>query len=61
MTDHLTPREVADMLKVSRRTVTEYARNGTLPVIRISHRKVLFRRSDVEALLTPKTEGSETK
>ena len=46
---YLTDREVAVILKVSRRTLQEY-RNGVLPYILLGG-KVLYRESDLERVL----------
>ena len=47
----LTTREVAALARVSTVTVTRWANDGKLPVIRVSERTLRFRRDDVEALL----------
>jgi excisionase family DNA binding protein len=47
----LTTAEVAEMLRVSRSTVTRYARLGQLPVIRLPSGYLRFRREDIERLL----------
>ena len=47
---YLTDREVAQILKVSRRTLQEYHNDGVLPYI-ILGGKVLYRESDLERVL----------
>jgi excisionase family DNA binding protein len=42
--------EVSHRLKVSRRTLQDYRDNGTLPYFKLGG-KVLYRESDLEALL----------
>ena len=46
----LTDREVASILKVSRRTLQEYRNDGMLPYILLGG-KVLYRESDLERVL----------
>ena len=47
---YLTEREVAEILKVSRRTLQEYRNGGVLPYILLGG-KVLYRESDLERVL----------
>ena len=47
---YLTDREVAEVLKVSRRTLQEYRNDGVLPYILLGG-KVLYRESDLEKVL----------
>ena len=47
---YLTDREVAEILKVSRRTLQEYRNDGVLPYILLCG-KVLYRESDLEKVL----------
>ena len=47
---YLTDREVAEILKVSRRTLQEYRNDGVLPYILLGG-KVLYRESDLEKVL----------
>lgn len=47
----LTSREVAEELRVHRATVLRWAREGTVPAIRLPGKGIRFRRSDVEAVL----------
>ena len=47
---YLTDSEVAEILKVSRRTLQEYRNDGVLPYILLSG-KVLYRESDLESVL----------
>ena len=47
---YLTDSEVAEILKVSRRTLQEYRTNGILPSILLGG-KVLYRESDLEKVL----------
>ena len=47
---YLTDKEVAQILKVSKRTLQEYRNEGVLPYVLLGG-KVLYRESDLEALL----------
>ena len=47
---YMTDREVAEILKVSRRTLQEYRNDGVLPYISLGG-KVLYRESDLERVL----------
>ena len=47
---YLTDREVAQILKVSRRTLQEYRNDGVIPYILLGG-KVLYRESDLERVL----------
>ena len=47
---YLTDKEVADILKVSRRTLQEYRNDGVLPYVLLGG-KVLYRESDLERVL----------
>lgn len=49
LSPYMTAEEVAEVLRCTPRSVRNYARQGTLPCIRIG-RLVRFRRADVEAL-----------
>ena len=49
----LTTREVADYLGVHIKTVQGWVRDGRIPAMRLANQYLRFRRSDVEALLTP--------
>jgi excisionase family DNA binding protein len=51
--DLLTTREVADLLRVNPVTVTRWLNEGTLAGVKVGPRTFRFRRSDVEAKLTP--------
>ena len=55
MEELLTIEEVAGLARVSTQTVLRWTKNGTLVAVRPSPRVVRFRRSDVEALLTPRS------
>ena len=48
--EYLCDKEVASMLKVSRRTLGEYRSNGTLPYYVLGG-KVLYKRSEIEQVL----------
>ena len=48
--EYLCDKEVSRLLKVSRRTLSEYRGNGTLPYY-ILGGKVLYRRSEIEQVL----------
>lgn len=47
---YLTDRELSDILRVTRRTLQQYRNDGIIPYIQMGG-KVLYRESDVEALL----------
>ena len=47
---YLTDKEVAQILKVSRRTLQEYRNDGVIPYILLGG-KVLYRESDLERVL----------
>ena len=47
---YLTDKEVASILKVSRRTLQEYSNDGVIPYILLGG-KVLYRESDLERVL----------
>ena len=48
---YLTDKDVSALLRVSRRTLQEYRRNGTLPFFRLGG-KILYRESDLQRLLS---------
>jgi len=54
----LKPREVAELLAVSPRTVRRLAGEGVLDRVRIGHRTSRYTRQSVLALTDPKTNGS---
>lgn len=54
----LSPREVADLLGVSERTVRRLAENGVLDRVRIGHRTSRYTRRSVEALTDPPRSSS---
>ena len=47
---YLTDREVAELLRVSRRTLQDYRNNGILPYTQVGG-KILYRASDIERTL----------
>ena len=51
------PKDVAYMLKVSRRTLSEYRSNGTLPYYVLGG-KVLYKRSEIEQALKREYNGT---
>lgn len=53
----MTAGEVADLLRVSQKTVYVWAREGVLPFVQPAgkHGSYRFRREDVERLLNPET------
>lgn len=53
MTELLTAKEVAAVLRVDIRTVYRYAERGTLTPVRVGNGTLRFRRADVEALTEP--------
>ena len=54
--EYLCDKEVAYMLKVSRRTLSEYRSNGTLPYYVLGG-KVLYKRSEIEHALKREYNG----
>lgn len=50
--DLLTKNEVADLLRVSPKTVYNYTASGILKGHKLGKRKVLYKRAEVEAALT---------
>lgn len=48
---YLTDKDASALLRVSRRTLQEYRRNGTLPFFRLGG-KILYRESDLQRLLS---------
>lgn len=50
--EFVTPREAAEILKVTRRTVDRYAAEGRLNKMHVTARHVLFSRADVDRLIT---------
>lgn len=54
--EYLCDKEVAYMLKVSRRTLNEYRSNGTLPYYVLGG-KVLYKRSEIEQALKREYNG----
>jgi excisionase family DNA binding protein len=58
--------EVAEMIRVSEKTIYQMVYRGTIPAIKVSHKCLRFRRSDIEAWLDskavePKPTGKEQK
>lgn len=51
--DFLTPAEVAELFKVSRVTIWDWARKGTIPSFRSPTGRYRFRRSELEPFLPP--------
>ena len=51
--DLITKYEAADLLDKSPRTIDRYISDGTLPPLKYHNGRVVVRRSDVLALLTP--------
>ena len=55
--EYMCDKEVAYMLKVSRRTLSEYRSNGTLPYYVLGG-KVLYKRSEIEQALKREYNGT---
>lgn len=51
--DYVTPAEAAALLGLSADTIKRRIRTGLLPAVRVSPRKTLINRADVEAQITP--------
>jgi len=59
--EYMSPRDAAAFLKlpsVNARTLRAWARAGEIPVLVLPNGRLLFRRSDVEALLEPRVMAS---
>jgi excisionase family DNA binding protein len=52
---YLTSDEVCSRLKIARQTLAAIRDRGELPFVRLSPRKLYYRASDVDALLSPTT------
>jgi excisionase family DNA binding protein len=52
MSELLTVREVAEILRITERTVWRRVVDGTIPAIRLGPRVVRFERDDLESALT---------
>jgi excisionase family DNA binding protein len=52
--EYLTSAEVADLARITRRSVWRLVADGRLPAVKIGRRSTRFLRSDVEALLHPR-------
>lgn len=48
-----TPDEVADRLRISRRTLTRMVKDGRIPAVRVTSTIIRFRAKDVDALVSP--------
>lgn len=55
----LTTAEVMATLRVSKATVSRWAKNGKLDVVRLGPRSNRYRRTDIEALLANEDEPGE--
>jgi excisionase family DNA binding protein len=55
---YLTKEEVAQLLKVTTRTVEAYMRQGWLPFVRLGNRTVRFRAADIDAALSTGNAGN---
>ena len=55
--EHLTLKEVAGWLRCSQRTLERLIEDGSLPVIRLSERRLIFRLADLRAWLAQRTRG----
>ena len=53
MSEYLTPKEAAELLKVDRLTVYRMVKDGQLPAARIGQRGLRIPRVAVEAILRP--------
>lgn len=56
----LTPAEVADVLRVSARTVRRYGDEGRLHRVRVGGRLARYTAASVEALIANNSDGTET-
>lgn len=54
---YLTAEEAASRLGISRPTLAAIVESGRLPFVMVSPRKVFYRVTDVEALLSPTTKS----
>lgn len=53
--DLMRPNEAASFLRVSRRCLSDMQRRRLVPYAKLGHRLVLFRRADLDRLLTRRT------
>ena len=49
--DQLTPEQVAEILRVSKRKVLELGRTGVLPRVVLGHKTIRFERNEVENMV----------
>jgi predicted DNA-binding transcriptional regulator AlpA len=59
MKEFLTRKDIMELFNISRSTVIRMEKRGELKPIRISPRKIVYRREDIERLLRSKMEGGE--
>jgi excisionase family DNA binding protein len=53
----LSPEEVSEWLGIPKREVLELFRAGRIPGVKLSRKRIRFRRSDLEEVLAALTEG----
>jgi len=59
MKEFLTRKNIMELFNISRSTVIRMEKRGELKPIRISPRKVVYRREDIEQLLQSKMKGGK--
>lgn len=59
MKEFLTRKDIMELFNISRSTVIRMEKRGELKPIRISPRKIVYRREDIERLLRSKMEGGK--
>lgn len=59
MKEFLTRKDIMELFNISRSTVIRMEKRGELKPIRISPRKIVYHREDIERLLRSKMEGGK--
>ncbi|MCD6551374.1 helix-turn-helix domain-containing protein [Thermotoga sp.] len=59
MKEFLTRKDIMELFNISRSTVIRMEKRGELKPIRISPRKIVYRREDIEELLQSKMKGAK--
>ncbi|WIM07978.1 helix-turn-helix domain-containing protein [Trueperella bernardiae] len=57
----LTTRQVAELAKVSRQTVSRWASEGKIPAVTLPGGQLRFSKVDVDAMLTPTTTSERSE
>jgi excisionase family DNA binding protein len=59
--DLLTATQVAQMLNVSKATVSRWTTEGSIPIVRLPRDIIRYRRSDIDKMLEPPASSVEVK